>query len=83
MSKVLGACGELLRTMYGTLDAAACWEDDYSDLLLSAGYQKGQACPCVFWHPQLQVYCLVHGDDFVCVAWRSSLDYIEATLGMK
>ena len=34
------AVGELLRTMYGTMDAGTAWEDDYNEVLRSAGYNK-------------------------------------------
>ena len=41
--------GRLLRTMYGTRDAAACWEAHYSKILEDAGMVKGTAAPGVFY----------------------------------
>ena len=28
------------------------------------GFIRGKSSPCVFWHPQTGVKCVVHGDDF-------------------
>ena len=56
-----------LRTMYGTLDAAAEWAEHYSQVLRAAGFTQGVASPCHFWHKRLEVHFLVHGDDFLVV----------------
>ena len=39
-------CGRLLRTMYGTLDAADRWSEHYSAILTSNGFARGRASPC-------------------------------------
>ena len=36
-----GKCALLLRTMYGTRDASATWQDDYLEHLESKGYERG------------------------------------------
>ena len=41
---------ELLMSLYGTQDAAANWEAEYSSKLQGWGYRKGEASPCVFYH---------------------------------
>ena len=41
-------CGRLLRTMYGTLDAAEQWGDHYTAKLLKAGFTQGVSSPCQF-----------------------------------
>ena len=66
-----GICGKLLKTMYGTLDAAERWSEDYSSHLGKHGFVRGKASPCHFFHPQWNVHMLVHGDDFVFVGRRS------------
>ena len=73
-------CGRLLKTMYGTLDAADRWADLYSKVLFAAGFRRGKASPCHFWHPKLDVWILVHGDDFFCVSRRHGLDHTHKTL---
>merc|ERR1711873_77618 len=66
----------LLRTMYGTRDAAAAWNDCIQEVLVTGlGCVRGLTCPCVFWHQARHLRVLVHGDDFVtlgpepCVRW--------------
>ena len=63
-------CGRLLRTMYGTLDAADRWADHYSSILKQSGFHQGTASPCHFYHPGWGVYLVVHGDDFIMAARR-------------
>lgn len=61
-----GMCGLLCKSMYGTQDAPACWEREYSDMFVnSAAFKQGVACPALFRHEGLDAYSLVHGDDFV------------------
>ena len=43
-----GMVGRLLRTMYGTRDAAAAWNDFVESKMGLAGYQPGEANPCLF-----------------------------------
>jgi hypothetical protein len=66
-------CAELLKTMYGSLDAAARWAAHYSEVLRGAGYAQDKASPCHFFHPGLGGYLLVHGDDFFNVGARDHL----------
>ena len=44
-------CGRLLKTMYGTLDAADRWAEHYSRILVASGFKRGLASPCHFHHP--------------------------------
>ena len=60
-------CGKLLRTMYGTLDAADRWSAHYSSILVSHGFVRGTASPCQFLHKAWRVQMMVHGDDFLIV----------------
>ena len=61
-------CGQLLRTMYGTLDAAERWAEHYAQILVQAGFERGRASPCHFVHSAWQVKVMVHGDDFIIIA---------------
>ena len=61
---------ELLMSLYGTQDASANWEAEYSKCLIEGGYQKGEASPCLFYNALSKVRALVHGDDFVAVGRR-------------
>ena len=62
-----GICGKLLKTMYGTLDAAERWAAHYTAVLESAGFTPGKASPCHSYHQGHDTWLLVHGDDFMIV----------------
>ena len=47
-----GTMGKLIRCAYGTRDAGALWEETYAHVLMDAGFIRGNASPCCFWHPQ-------------------------------
>ena len=49
-----GMCGKLDKSMYGTRDAAQNWEEEYSEFMLSIGFRRGLASPCVFYHQASQ-----------------------------
>lgn len=59
-----GHCARLNVSMYGTRDAAANWEANYSQHLKDNGFTQGLSSPCVFHHEQRDVQLVVHGDDF-------------------
>ena len=66
--------------MYGTLDAAERWREHCALTLTNAGFTRGTACPCHFYHAEKDIWVLVHGDDFAVVAKQSGREYAEATL---
>ena len=74
------SCGRLLRTMYGTLDAADHWASHYSEVLDKAGFKRGEASPCHFYHRDLDAWVLVHGDDFLCVAREAGRQQLHRAL---
>ena len=75
-----GQCGRLERSMYGTRDAAANWEAEYTNGLIKDGFVAGIASPCTFYSPELDVRCVVHGDDFTFLGTDSSLDIVQAAM---
>ena len=70
-------CGRLNRCLYGTRDAAKLWEAMYSAELEKMGFKRGQANPCCFYCPTLDVRCVVHGDDFTFEGEDKDLDVIQ------
>ena len=70
-----GMCGKLNRSMYGTRDAAANWEDKYSSHLMAMGFSRGKSSPCTFFHPHRGVRCVVHGDDFTFLGSEDDLKW--------
>ena len=75
-----GLCGKLNYSMYGTRDAAQNWAAEYSTRLLEAGFQRGKASPCTFYHQERQIRTLVHGDDYVSVGHPKQLKWLEEQL---
>ena len=76
-----GYCALLLKTMYGTEDAASVWQDTWSDHLRRGGVRIGRASPALFMKEGLRGLC--HGDDFAVVAARQDLLDFEALLQAK
>ena len=64
-------------SMYGTWDAALTWALEHGDTLRAAGYEHGKAKPCLFYHSELDVSLMVHGDDFVAVGLNKHLVNIK------
>ena len=75
-----GFCGLLNRTMYGTRDASATWQKDYTELLNSRGFTVGQAWPCIFVHKERDIRLLVHGDDFLVLADEQGHAFVDQVL---
>ena len=71
---------ELAMSLYGTQDAAANWEAEYTKTLLRGGFVQGLASGCHFFHAATKVKLMVHGDDFVAVGDKAGLDGTEKTL---
>ena len=75
-----GLCGKLLMHMYGTKDAAQGWEDTYAAAMVSLGFERGVACPCVFFPREEKLQSSVHGDDFTTTGSKFNLDWFEDEL---
>lgn len=73
-----GMCALLLKTMYGTEDAASIWEDTWSQHLVKFGVKLGRASPALFTKEGQKGMC--HGDDFAVVASRQDLLSFEEHL---
>ena len=72
--------GKLNFSMYGTRDAAANWEIRYSEVMKEGGFIKGRASPCHFYHPEKNIYVMVHGDDFFSTGQIEDLKYLKDLL---
>jgi hypothetical protein len=73
-----GYCARLVRCLYGTRDAPKRWEAFLAEQLVALGFAKGRASPCCYFHAQLGVRCIVHGDDFVLSGSAAALDEVKA-----
>ena len=75
-----GYLGRMERTMYGTRDAGAIWEQTFTDALLKMGFTQGLASPCTFRHEDWGIALVVHGDDFTALGTDEALDKYEAAM---
>ena len=71
----------LLRTMYGTQDAAKVWGDTWRGTLTENKYEIGTANPSLFRDRFLKGFC--HGDDFFCVAADEELNKFGGVLAAR
>ena len=69
-----GRCGLLEKTMYGTQDASALWQDDYTQVLENAIHMKGKASPALFHREPEDCRMLVHQNDFCAVGDQDAMD---------
>ena len=61
-------CGLCLKSLYGFLDAASCWNDEVSDMLTENGFHVGKASPALFRHDSEEIIGRGHGDDFLTLS---------------
>ena len=68
---------KLNRCLYGTRDAPKRWEAFHT--LKSSGmrFNSGVASASCFYHPRIDVQCVVHGDDFTFSGTDSALDWVQ------
>ena len=55
----------LQRAMYGTRDAAAAWEQEWTRTLSSVGFESGVSNPALLHSEKLDAFMVPHGDDFM------------------
>ena len=70
-------CGRLRKSLYGTRDAGSNWHAAYSGFLRDIGFQQGSANPCHFINRSVSIKGVVHGDDFLFVGSRKSLQDLQ------
>ena len=72
-----GMCAKLNYWLYGFRKAATAWEDHYSKLFESVGFQRGEACGVVFYNKERDIPMAVHGDDFTLCGLEEDLVWIK------
>ena len=70
-----GKCGKLLKSLYGTRDAAQNWERCYVQFMTSVGFTQGRTTPCVFYNEERDLRVTIHGDDFIILGWEGQLNW--------
>ena len=72
-----GTCRRLKKWLYGMRPAANAWEGEFTQTLSEMGFRPGRACPVVFWNPQTDTRCVVHGDDFTFLGFEDELETVK------
>ena len=75
-----GMCGHLVKSMYGTRDAAQNWECQYAETMEKMGFTRGKAAPCLFYHSGHNLRIAVHGDDFTNFGSDSALNWFQSEI---
>ena len=70
----------LQRAMYGTHDAAAAWEREWTNTLNSCGFQSGVSNPALPHCETLDASMVVHGDDFITLGDSEALSEVERAM---
>ena len=71
-----GICGKLNYWLYGFRKAAAAWEALYSKYFEDVGFERGDSCGVVFYHPGRDLSLACHGGDFTFCGLESDLHWI-------
>ena len=66
-----GMVGLLLRTMYGSRDAASSFEDFFNEVMVLAGFLVGSSSPCLYCKKSGFGSGWRHGDDSAFLVERS------------
>eukprot|EP00969_Alexandrium_andersonii_P324964 14359045-Alexandrium_andersonii.AAC.1 len=74
---------ELRRSLYGARAAPARWETLRTETLESFGFAKGKASAYCLYHAELDVRCVVHGEDFTFTGYDADLDVVEQLMDEK
>ena len=76
-----GVCGKLLKSLYGTRDAAANFAECVRVKLIQMGFEIGRFSPCLAYHPTQKIILFYHGDDFVAGGDDEATKWFEKELG--
>ena len=66
--------------MYGTRDAAAAWEREWTKTLNSVGFKSGVSNPALLHCEILDASMVVHGDDFITLGDNEALSEVERAM---
>ena len=67
----------LQRAMYGTRDAAAAWEREWTKTLNSVGFESGLSNPSLLNWKKLDAFMMVHGGDFITLGDDQALSEVD------
>ena len=81
--RLLGQCGRLKKALYGTREAARCWEKEYTRTLETLQFVRGRTSPCLFRHRLHDCVVFIHGDDIVACGEHGVLQWLQEEVSNK
>ncbi len=69
-----GSYGFLLRTLYGTRDAASSWKNEARRVMSLRDLVHGKSSPCLYKDEKRDCALLIHGDDIMFNGFKKDLD---------
>ena len=75
-----GMCGHLKKALYGTREAARCWEMEYTRTLCELDFIRGKSSPRTFRHHTWDCCIFIHGDDFVVSGVEEHLKQVQKAI---
>ena len=72
--------GVLVKSLYGTRDAAYNWVEEVARFMKGLGFIRGKYNPCLYYHPVRDIETMIHGDDFASTAEASELKWFRRKL---
>ena len=71
-----GGVGKLLRTLYGTRDAANQWDACFKERIATLGYDVGMSSPCFYCHRDRLSIGWRHGDDLIFIGEEGHMNML-------
>ena len=65
------------RTMYGTRDAPAAWQQMLGIVMQRLGFVAYKSVPCLYVHEAMDLRAVVHVDDFLVSGEAPELAWLE------
>jgi hypothetical protein len=72
-----------LKSLYGLKQAGRDWSLLLRKFLLESGFEQSLADPCLYVHPDRQLYMLVYVDDIPAAGKPTSLEWFAKTLSTR
>lgn len=72
-----GFKAKLLKALYGTRRASLLWGDNIKEKFLNNGFRQAKGCSQFYWHPDKDIWAIVHGDGFLVESDSSSADWMD------
>ena len=67
-------------SMYGTREAVSAWQTKVREVVKRMGFQVSMTNPCIFKNKELNIECMVHGDDFISIGDKRALKWFKEGL---